>query len=108
MSIKHQTVLFSKVQFYRPVASVEIPYRYHYPDLGGASDWLKQIFTCAFFSLHLLRRLTSLLRHVSSGEWRKETAIFVGYTAQSVERLTAERKVAGSIPGAGQLLRVLK
>ena len=28
--------------------------------------------------------------------------------AQSVERLTAERKVAGSIPGAGPLLRVLK
>ena len=28
--------------------------------------------------------------------------------AQSVERLTAERKVAGSIPGVGQILRVLK
>ena len=28
--------------------------------------------------------------------------------AQSVERLTAEREVAGSIPGAGPLLRVLK
>ena len=28
--------------------------------------------------------------------------------AQSVERLTAERGVAGSIPGAGPLLRVLK
>ena len=28
--------------------------------------------------------------------------------AQSVERLTAERAVAGSIPGAGPLLRVLK
>ena len=28
--------------------------------------------------------------------------------AQSVERLTAERKVAGSIPGAGPILRVLK
>ena len=28
--------------------------------------------------------------------------------AQSVERLTAEWKVAGSIPGAGPLLRVLK
>ena len=27
---------------------------------------------------------------------------------QSVERLTAEREVAGSIPGAGPLLRVLK
>ena len=28
--------------------------------------------------------------------------------AQSVERLTAEREVAGSIPGAGPTLRVLK
>ena len=28
--------------------------------------------------------------------------------AQSVERLIAEREVAGSIPGAGQILRVLK
>ena len=28
--------------------------------------------------------------------------------AQSVERLTAEREVAGSIPVAGPLLRVLK
>ena len=28
--------------------------------------------------------------------------------AQSVERLTAEREVTGSIPGAGPLLRVLK
>ena len=28
--------------------------------------------------------------------------------AQSVERLTAEREVAGLIPGAGPILRVLK
>ena len=28
--------------------------------------------------------------------------------AQSIERLTAEREVAGSIPGAGPILRVLK
>ena len=28
--------------------------------------------------------------------------------AQSLERLTAEREVAGSIPGAGLILRVLK
>ena len=28
--------------------------------------------------------------------------------AQSVERLTAEREVAGSIPGVGPILRVLK
>ena len=28
--------------------------------------------------------------------------------AQSVERVTAEREVAGSIPGTGPILRVLK
>ena len=28
--------------------------------------------------------------------------------AQSVERLTAEREAAGSIPGAGPILRILK
>ena len=28
--------------------------------------------------------------------------------AESVEHLTTERKVAGSIPGAGPILRVLK
>ena len=28
--------------------------------------------------------------------------------AQSVERLTAEREVVGSIPGAGPILRVLE
>ena len=28
--------------------------------------------------------------------------------AQSVKRVTAEREVAGSIPGAGPILRVLK
>jgi len=35
-------------------------------------------------------------------------SITVAGLAQSVERLTAEREVAGSIPGAGTLLRVLK
>ena len=34
--------------------------------------------------------------------------VTVAGIAQSVERLTAEREVAGSIPGAGSLLRVLK
>ena len=35
-------------------------------------------------------------------------ALTVAGLAQSVERLTAEREVAGSNPGAGPLLRVLK
>ena len=37
----------------------------------------------------------------------REQATVAGL-AQSVERLTAERKVADSIPGAGPILRVLK
>ena len=36
------------------------------------------------------------------------TKVTAAVLAQSVERLTAEREVAGSIPGAGPLLRVLK
>ena len=35
-------------------------------------------------------------------------ALTVAGLAQSVQRLTAEREVAGSISGAGPLLRVLK
>ena len=38
----------------------------------------------------------------------KKTVAGLAGLAQSVERLTAEREVAGSIPGAGPLLRVLK
>ena len=34
--------------------------------------------------------------------------LFLAGLAQSVERLTAEREVAGSIPGDGPILRVLK
>ena len=34
--------------------------------------------------------------------------VTVAALAQSVERLTAEREVAGSIPGTGPILRVLK
>ena len=49
------------------------------------------------------RSLTSgLVRLVKSFEL---TAAGLG---QSVERLIAEREVAGSIPGAGPILRVLK
>ena len=36
------------------------------------------------------------------------TCLTVAGLSQLVERLTAEREVAGSIPGAGPLLRVLK
>ena len=36
------------------------------------------------------------------------TSLTAAGLAQSVERLTAEREVTGSIPGAGPILRVLK
>ena len=40
---------------------------------------------------------------------RDEVIYFtIARIAQSVERLTAEWEVAGSIPGAGAILRVLK
>ena len=37
-----------------------------------------------------------------------ETIITTSGLAQSIERLTAEREVVVSIPGAGAILRVLK
>ena len=44
---------------------------------------------------------------VSLMSMQKKVCPMVGL-AQSVEHLTAERKFAGSIPGAGPILRVLK
>ena len=44
--------------------------------------------------------------YILSYQWQDQ--LTVAGLAQSVERLTAEREVAGSIPGAGPLLRVLK
>ena len=44
-------------------------------------------------------------------EWKAPLKSFCGgklTLAQSVERLTAEREVVGSIPGIGPILRVLK
>ena len=43
----------------------------------------------------------------STAAFKKNVKTTAGL-AQSVERLTAERVVAGSIPGAGPILRVLK
>ena len=52
------------------------------------------------YNLHI--SLPSQLKQVN---WKR---FFAAGLAQSVERLTAEREVAGSIPGAGPILRVLK
>ena len=57
--------------------------------------------------------LASFTRHFDSQSKKKtrrnkSQVPTVAGLAQSVERLTAEREVAGSIPGAGPLLRVLK
>ena len=55
---------------------------------------------------------TAELPRMRRGSWfkvdGKRMRLTVSGLAQSVERLTAEREVAGSNPGAGPLLRVLK
>ena len=55
---------------------------------------------------------SSFARYGLSEKIKIQNAIALFITAaglaQSVERLTAEREVAGSIPGAGPILRVLK
>ena len=40
--------------------------------------------------------------------WTCFFALIAAVLAQSVERVTAQREVAGPIPGAGPILRVLK
>ena len=56
------------------------------------------IGACAFTGIH----------HLSHNRFQKTTFSSTAGLAQSAERMTAEREVAGSIPGAGPLLRVLK
>ena len=59
-------------------------------DLRASSGWYSSVFLCTYFEiLHCFESQTE-----QAG------------LAQSVERMTAEREVAGSIPGAGPLLRV--
>ena len=50
----------------------------------------------------------SLLKSVCQEIRNKSYKVTAAGLALSVERLTAERKVAGPIPGAGLILRVLK
>ena len=57
---------------------------------AGTRQYYKGVFLCTYFEiLHCFESQTE-----QAG------------LAQSVERMTAEREVAGSIPGAGPLLRV--
>ena len=59
---------------------------------AGTHQCCKGVFLCTYFKiLHCFESQTE-----QAG------------LAQSVERMTAEREVAGSIPGTGPLLRVLK
>ena len=48
------------------------------------------------------------LRHEMSVNCQTLTLLTAEGLAQSVELLTAERELAGSIPGVGPILRVLK
>ena len=57
-----------------------------------------------FANIFIMRKLGRLFFLPTLG-WIEFTAAGL---AQLVERLTAERKVAGSIPAAGWILKVLK
>ena len=60
--------------------------------MAGTHQCCKGVFICTYFEiLHCFESQTEQAE-----------------LAQSVERMTAEREVADSIPGAGPLLRVLK
>ena len=65
-------------------------------------------------SPHSVREASTLFRGCLHDKTRTGASLYqddfltVAGLAQSVERLTAEREVASSIPGAGPLLRVLK
>ena len=60
-------------------------------EVVGTRQFFKGVFLCTYFEiLHCFESQTEQ----------------AGLT-QSVERMTAEREVAGSIPGPGPLLRVL-
>ena len=58
--------------------------------------------------VHVSRPSASLNTAIWDARRITSTSLTVTGLAQSAERLTAEREVAGSIPGAGPLLRVLK
>ena len=64
----------------------------HYPDLGGASDWLNQIFTRHDQSEALLR----------SGQWRVISMEFL----RSLLRLPLEGKLVVASPNVGCCLRL--
>ena len=70
----------------------------------GCGSAIKLEFPRGFAAPENLSRFHRLLR-VAATQLPLWTAAGL---AQSVERLTAEREVAGSIPGAGPILRVLK
>ena len=60
-------------------------------------SWDLKIDLCKFVLINTHRTFLHLVLHLTAAG-----------LAQSVERLTAEQEVAGSIPGAGPILRVLK
>ena len=66
------------------------------------------IIACIVFHLPMTPYFLCLLQE--SGAWGRHSYFrhFSAGLAQSVERLTAEREVTGSIPGAGPIPRALK
>ena len=71
---------------------------------GGGGEGIFLIFKgcnkgCLFTGGNKSYKIAGLTKHI---------ILIAAGLAQSVERLTAEGKVAGSIPGVGPILRVLK
>ena len=91
-----------------PTAEQVVSLSISYPDLKEGKE---EKICFLLFRLHGGRVESFLGLYVGSGVgrnvWRDCLLLTAAGLAQSVERLTAEREVAGSIPGAGPILRVL-
>ena len=91
-----------------PTAEQVVSLSISYPDLKEGKE---EKICFLLFRLHGGRVESFLGLQVGSGVgrnvWRDCLLLTAAGLAQSVERLTAEREVAGSIPGAGPILRVL-
>ena len=70
--------------------------------------WLNRIILFLYISFSRTLSLFQKLLEIKFLPTNLPECMTAAGLAQSVERLTAERKVAGWIPGAGPILRVLK
>ena len=73
--------------------------KFHVLARGGGGGIFLIFRGCLFTGGNKSYKIAGLTKHL---------ILIAAGLAQSVERLTAEREVAGSIPGVGPILRVLK